>query len=95
MSEEYGKVTMYVTTWCPYCVRAKALLKRKGVVVDEINIEEQPIDRAELARKAGGQRTVPQIWVGTEHVGGCDDLQALDRRGALDPLLETQGIARG
>lgn len=92
MSEQAGQVTMYTTTFCPFCVRAKALLKRKGVPVTEINVDGDMQARQALVQKTGGLRTVPQIWVGTVHVGGYDELNALDRRGSLDPLLEAQGI---
>lgn len=78
---------MYQTDWCPFCRRAEALLRQKGVV--EIEMIEVVLDakgRAELQAKTG-RRTVPQIYIGDTHVGGCDDLQALDRAGKLDPLL--------
>ena len=78
---------MYQTDWCPFCRRAEALLRRKGVV--EIEFIEVVLDakgRAELQAKTG-RRTVPQIYIGDTHVGGCDDLHALDRAGKLDPLL--------
>lgn len=94
MSEAQGQVTMYVTNFCPYCVRAKSLLQRKGVAFEEINVEGDWEQRQALVRKSGGLRTVPQIWVGTEHVGGCDELYALERGGELDPLLDAQGVAR-
>lgn len=80
-------VTMYTTTWCPYCVRAKQLLQRKGVGVAEINIEEVDGARDEMVTRSGGRMTVPQIFIGDRHVGGCDDLYALDAQGGLDPLL--------
>jgi len=81
-------VKMYVTTWCPFCVRAKDLLRRKGVTdVTEINVEDDPALRVEMVEKSGGRRTVPQIWIGERHVGGCDELYELDGRGELDPLL--------
>jgi glutaredoxin 3 len=95
MSEQAGHVTMYTTTFCPYCVRAKSLLSRKGVDVREINLDGDHQARQELVKKTGGRRTVPQIWVGTVHVGGFDELNALDRRGKLDPLLDAQGVAAG
>jgi len=78
---------MYQTDWCPFCRRAEALLRQKGVV--EIELIEVVLDargRAELQAKTG-RRTVPQIYIGDTHVGGCDDLHALDRAGKLDPLL--------
>ncbi|MFZ3205587.1 MAG: glutaredoxin 3 [Pseudomonas sp.] len=80
-------VVIYSSDWCPYCMRAKQLLARKGVNFDEIKVDGQPEVRAEMTRKA--QRTsVPQIWIGSSHVGGCDDLYALERAGKLDALLE-------
>jgi glutaredoxin 3 len=85
------KITMYSTGVCPYCVRAEALLKSKGVEVDEkIRIDLDPAQRDVMMQKTG-RRTVPQIYIGTEHVGGFDDLAALDRAGGLDPLLQGQG----
>lgn len=78
---------MYQTDWCPFCRRAEALLRRKGVVeIEKIEIVLDAKGRAELQAQTG-RRTVPQIYVGDTHVGGCDDLQALDRAGKLDPLL--------
>lgn len=79
-------VTMYTTTWCPYCVRAKALLDKKGVAVQQINIEEVDGARDEMVAKSG-RMTVPQIFIGDHHVGGCDDLYALESQGELDALL--------
>ncbi|MNF75432.1 glutaredoxin 3 [Pseudomonas borbori] len=80
-------VVIYSSDWCPYCMRAKQLLAHKGVNFDEIKVDGQPELRAEMTRKA--QRTsVPQIWIGGSHVGGCDDLYALERAGKLDALLE-------
>lgn len=80
-------VTIYTTKVCPYCVRAKALLDRKGVEYVEINAEDEAV-REGMITKAGGQRTVPQIFIGEKHIGGCDDLYALDREGKLQPLLD-------
>jgi len=78
---------MYTTAVCPYCIRAKQLLKARGVTeIDEIRIDEQPQARDEMMRSTG-RRTVPQIFIGDAHVGGCDDLIALDARGGLLPLL--------
>ena len=78
---------MYQTDWCPFCRRAEALLRQKGVVeIELIDVVLDAKGRAELAAKTG-RRTVPQIYIGDTHVGGCDDLQALDRAGKLDPLL--------
>ncbi len=79
-------VTIYTTTYCPYCVRAKDLLKRKGASFKEINAEDDVVREA-MVEKAGGRRTVPQIFIGEKHVGGCDDLYALDKDGKLDALL--------
>jgi glutaredoxin 3 len=80
-------VKMYTTAVCPYCIRAKQILKSKGVEqIEEIRIDMQPEERAKMM-EITGRRTVPQIFIGDTHVGGCDDLMALDRRGGLDPLL--------
>ncbi|NCP39080.1 MAG: glutaredoxin 3 [Rhodoferax sp.] len=80
-------VKMYTTAVCPYCIRAKQLLKARGVTqIEEIRIDEQPQERDEMMRITG-RRTVPQIFIGDTHVGGCDDLIALDARGGLLPLL--------
>jgi len=79
-------VTLYVTGWCPYCARARQLLARKGAAVEEIDIEAQPEQRAVMMERSG-RRTVPQIFIGERHIGGCDDLHALDAAGGLDPLL--------
>lgn len=81
------KIEMYTTEVCPYCVRAKQLLKQKGVAnIDEIRVDLHPERRDEMVARTG-LRTVPQIYIGETHVGGCDDLYALDRAGKLDPLL--------
>jgi glutaredoxin 3 len=80
-------VKMYTTAVCPFCVQAKRLLKSKGVEhIEEIRIDVNPQERAEMMNITG-RRTVPQIFVGATHVGGCDDLVALDNRGELVPLL--------
>jgi glutaredoxin 3 len=79
-------ITIYTTTYCPYCVRAKDLLNKKGATFSEINAEDDAVREAMVIR-AGGRRTVPQIFIGDFHVGGCDDLYALDKAGKLDPLL--------
>ena len=80
-------VKMYTTAWCPYCIRAKQLLKAKGVAeIEEIRVDEQPAERGRMM-EITGRRTVPQIFIGTTHVGGHDDLVALDGRGGLMPLL--------
>jgi glutaredoxin 3 len=77
---------MYATGWCPYCARARQLLAAKGVTVDEIDIDARPDQRAVMMERSG-RRTVPQIFIGDRHIGGCDDLHALDAAGGLDPLL--------
>jgi glutaredoxin 3 len=82
-----SKITIYTTPICPYCVRAKALLKKKGAAFDEIDVFMDADARAEMQQKAHGGRSVPQIFIGDTHVGGCDDLYALESRGQLDPLL--------
>lgn len=79
-------VVVYSSAWCPYCIRAKQLLNNKGVAFEEISVDGQPQVRAEMIRKAG-RTSVPQIWIGERHVGGCDDLFALERAGKLDALL--------
>ena len=80
-------VTMYSTEWCPYCRMAKQLLQQRGVTaLDEIRIDERPAERETMIARTG-RRTVPQIFIGDTHVGGCDDLVALDGRGGLMPLL--------
>ena len=80
-------VTMYTTAVCPYCIRAKQILKARGVeVIDEIRVDMQPGERMKMMQITG-RRTVPQIFIGDTHVGGCDDLMALDGRGGLMPLL--------
>jgi glutaredoxin 3 len=82
------KVVMYATGWCPYCARARQLLEGKGVALEEIDIEAVPAARTEMMSRSG-RRTVPQIFIGETHVGGCDDLLDLDARGGLDKLLQT------
>ncbi|MGA0570093.1 glutaredoxin 3 [Variovorax sp. VNK109] len=81
-------VKMYTTAVCPYCIRAKQLLKARGVeAIDEVRIDTDPAERARMM-EITGRRTVPQIFIGDTHVGGCDDLMALDSRGGLQPLLQ-------
>lgn len=81
-----SNVTIYTTKVCPYCVRAKDLFKRKGVAYTEVDASDDDVREAMIV-KAGGRRTVPQIFIGETHVGGCDDLYALDKEGKLDALL--------
>jgi glutaredoxin 3 len=78
---------MYTTAACPFCQSAERLLAEKRVAVDRIRVDLEPGRRAEMMQKSG-RRTVPQIWIGERHVGGCDDLYALEREGRLDPLLK-------
>jgi len=80
-------VELYTTPTCPYCLSAKALLRRKGVEFTEFNVAGAPHLRAEMVSRADGRTTVPQIFIGPVHVGGCDDLYELDEAGKLDPLL--------
>ncbi len=79
---------MYCTAACPFCQSAEQLLLKKGARIDKVRIDLEPARRAEMTQKSGGRRTVPQIWIDSRHVGGCDDLYALEREGRLDPLLE-------
>lgn len=80
-------VTVYTTMFCPYCDRALSLLARKGVAVSEIKAGMDAGKKAEMIERSGGKRTFPQIFIGGTHVGGCDDLHALEAKGGLDPLL--------
>jgi glutaredoxin 3 len=83
------KIVMYSTGWCPYCSRARELLESKGIDFEEIDVEARPEARTEMMTRSGGRRTVPQIFIGPMHVGGCDDLHALEASGRLDTLLKT------
>ncbi|HSN62899.1 MAG: glutaredoxin 3 [Azonexus sp.] len=88
-----ASVLMYTTAVCPYCIRAKQLLKSRGVnEIEEVRIDLDPQRRDEMMQKTQ-RRTVPQIFIGETHVGGCDDLIAIDRAGKLMPLLEGEGVA--
>jgi glutaredoxin 3 len=82
-----AKVTIYTRQFCPYCTRAVAVLKDKGAEINEIDAGMDPALRAEMTERSGGGRTFPQIFVGDKHIGGCDEMLALDRQGGLDPLL--------
>jgi glutaredoxin 3 len=84
-------VEIYTTPLCGYCHAAKTLLRRKGVDFAETDVSRDPALRAAMMQRAGGRRTVPQIFVGGMHVGGCDDLYALDQAGRLDPMLAGPG----
>nr|WP_315492321.1 glutaredoxin 3 [uncultured Pseudomonas sp.] len=81
-----SQVVVYSSDYCPYCMRAKQLLQSKKVAFEEIKVDGKPAVRAEMAQKAG-RTSVPQIWIGIQHIGGCDDLFALERAGKLDALL--------
>jgi glutaredoxin 3 len=82
-------ITIYTTPYCPYCIQAKALLTRKSVAFEEIDVSRSPAEREAMTKRANGGYTVPQIFIGGRHVGGCDDLYALDAKGELDPLLQS------
>ncbi|AMT86818.1 glutaredoxin 3 [Pseudomonas glycinis] len=82
-----SEVIVYSSDYCPYCSRAKHLLASKGVAFEEIKVDGKPQLRAEMTKKAG-RTSVPQIWIGAKHIGGCDDLYALERAGKLDALLK-------
>jgi glutaredoxin 3 len=82
------KVLMYCTAACPFCQAAERLLAQKGAAIDKVRVDLDPARRAEMMQKSGGRRTVPQIWIGERHIGGCDDLYDLERQGGLDPLLK-------
>ena len=87
-SQASRSVTMYSTAWCGYCERARALLQRKGIAVDEIKVDEDPAQRGVMLERSGGRRTVPQIFIGERHIGGYDELSQLDRSGELDRILQ-------
>ena len=82
-----ARVLMYITAACPFCQSAERLLLEKGARIEKVRVDLEPARRAEMMQKSG-RRTVPQIWIGERHIGGCDDLYALEREGKLDPLLE-------
>lgn len=82
-----AKVEVYTSMWCPFCYRAKKLLKNKGVAFDEIDVDGNPALRSAMSERAGGRHTVPQIFINDEGIGGCDELYMLDRQGKLDKLL--------
>jgi glutaredoxin 3 len=82
-----AQVLMYCTAACPFCQSAERLLEQKGARIEKVRVDLEPARRGEMMQKSG-RRTVPQICIGERHVGGCDDLYALDREGGLDPLLK-------
>lgn len=82
------KIEIYTWQTCPYCRRAKALLDSKGASYQEISVDGDEAARDAMALRTGGKRSVPQIFINGQHIGGCDDLHALDARGGLDPLLQ-------
>jgi len=84
-----AKVELYTTTFCPYCVRAKSLLKSKGIAFIEIDVTDDDALRAKMVELSGGRRTVPEIFINDKIVGGYDELKALDDAGQLDPMLAT------
>ena len=86
MTRQAPDIVMYSTGWCPYCDRARALLARKGLTFREIKVDENPAEREAMLARSGGRRTVPQIFIGERHVGGFDDLYAIDKSGELDKL---------
>jgi glutaredoxin 3 len=83
-----SKIEIYTWEFCPYCIRAKELLRRKGVEFTEYGIDGDEEARSRMAERASGRRSVPQIFIDGQHVGGCDDLYALERAGRLDPMLK-------
>ncbi len=83
-----AEVEIYSSFWCPFCHRAKRLLKSKGVAFAEYDVDGEPQLRSEMVNRSGGRRTVPQIFIGGAHVGGSDELAALERAGRLDAMLE-------
>lgn len=85
-----AKIEIYTTMWCGYCARARSLLDRKGVAFEEFDVDADLSKRTEMVQRAGGRTSVPQVFIDGVHVGGCDDVVALDQAGKLDPLL---GIA--
>lgn len=82
-----ARIEIYTSQWCPYCIRAKQLLTSKGAGFKEIDVNSQPGLRQKMMQRANGGYTVPQIFINDEHIGGCDELYALDRQGKLDPKL--------
>jgi len=83
-----AKIEVYSGDFCPYCVRAKSLLKQRGLDFIEYNVQQDPDKRAEMMKRSNGGRSIPQIFINDQHVGGCDELYALDKKGKLDAWLE-------
>ena len=83
-----AKIEVYSGDFCPYCVRAKSLLKQRGLEFIEYNVQQDPDKRAEMMKRSNGGRSIPQIFINDQHVGGCDELYALDKKGKLDAWLE-------
>ena len=83
----HAKIEVYSGDYCPFCVRAKSLLKKRGLDFIEYNVQDEPDKRIEMMQRSNGSRTIPQIFINNRHVGGCDDLYALDRKGELDAWL--------
>ncbi|MGE3622298.1 MAG: glutaredoxin 3 [Bdellovibrionales bacterium] len=81
------RIVVYSGPNCPFCTRAKMLLQKKGAAFEEINVRSDPAKLEEMKAKSGGKQSIPQIFIDDRHIGGCDDLYALDARGGLDPLL--------
>lgn len=81
------QIQIYTSMWCPYCTQAKRLLKSKGAAFEEIDVTMNAPARAKMTALAGGRTSVPQIFINGDHIGGCDDLHALDQQGKLDPML--------
>ncbi len=84
-------IEIYSGNYCPYCMRAKSLLKERGLDFTEYNVQQQPEKREEMAKRAPGVRTIPQIFINDRHLGGCDDLYAVDRKGELQAWLNENG----
>ena len=82
-----ANVEIYTWTYCPFCIRAKALLDKKGVAYQEYKIDGDEAARKEMAQRANGKRSVPQIFIDDRHIGGCDEIHALEAKGELEPLL--------
>lgn len=83
------KVLLYTTPWCPFCVRARQLLEQKGIGHENIDVSRDPLKKQEMMQ-ASGRHTVPQIWINEKHIGGCDELFALERSGELDRMIESE-----